>query len=603
EDREELRDTAPLPLHPLSEGLVEAYDRYVELGLNPEDDPNTQGRFAFLAARTLFDHRHYDEARERFLAIVENPVYRAQREGVIAASFYIETFQVNGDFTGMQGALAMVSGLDWGEDIDQDFLEGFREDAVRMQVGAMFLSAEELYQAEQYEEAALEYVRLVNENPDSEFAAAALNNAAVAYEEIRRFEPAMRLYQRLVEDYPDAEFVDRALYRVAANSERFFDFERAVNTYLIIADRENEDNPDRPRLSLFAAANLLKNSGRSEESAQTYEEYVRRYSSEPDAPVALYNAGLMYQRAGDTREMERVWNQMRREYGNDAPTDEVPIDAMVIDSLRQTADYYDELGDSREAQDYYGQVLDEFARRQPGDVDSMYSAGKAQFWMAERAYEEWDSTDLQGSVAQQRRNVTTLIEGIPDVREQFLIVTDIGSAEWTVAALFMQGRIYQSFADKLYAAPIPEEIANDDDLAMGYQIELEDVALRFEDEAIASWEVSIGLVRDMGIVNDWTIRLVRELNRYRGSEYPLYKEEPELVQELVISPTMFAVPEGLQAPEMDGSSGGSDDGWDDVPDDGGSNGGGWDDLPADDGAGDSGDDWGDDGSDDWGDAI
>jgi len=563
-DREEVHEGGPLPLHPLTETLIGAYDAYVELGLNPEDDPTTQGRFAFLAGKTYFDHNQMEDARARFQAMLDNPVYRAQEEALLAASLLIESYRMEGDFENMAMWATRISELDFGgEDIDREFLEQFIEDANTMRVGAAFLQAEQLFQGEEYEAAALEYVRLVNQNPESEFAAAALNNAAVAWEREQRYEPAMQLYQRVVSDYPDCDFVADALYRVAVNSRRFFDFERATNTYIILSQRDDVEE-ERARSALFAAAELQQFSGRFVDSAQTYEQFNDTFPEDENAPIALYRAGLMYERDERYTEMERVWRLMRRDFGRMRATEDIPIDAMYVDTLRRTADYYAEVAfDEREASRMYNDVLDEFFRRNTGDVESTYSAGKARFWLAENAFAEWAEVQIQGSVARQRNIVGEQIQGIPPLVEGYTQIIELNSAEWTLAAYYMVGRVYQAFADKLYAVPIPDEIADDEDLAFAYQLELEDVASRFEDEAVANWRVAMEVGSQSGLVNEWTISTIRELNRYLGSEFPLFKEEPDFVQHNVISPMPMMTLTGsatMEAPlNEDLDSGGTDD--------------------------------------------
>ena len=546
-ERDDVRMDGPYPLHELTELLIVAYDGYVELGLNAEDDPTTQGRFAYLAAKTYFDHYQMDEARARFEAILNNPLYRAQDEGILAASLMIESYRMEEDFTSMEQWANAIAAMDFGgEGMDTSLLETFIEEAETMRVGAAFLNAEALFQAEDYEAAALEYVRLVNQNAESEFAAAALNNAGVAYERIERYESAMQLYQRVVSEYPAAEFVPEALYRVAVNSRRFFDFERATNTYLILASRDDVAE-ERQRSSLFNAAELQQYSGRYGNAAATFEDFQDTFPDDENSAVALYRAGLMYESDSRYGDMERVWQQMRRDYGSMYVSEEINIDAMVIDTLRRTADYYaEEAGDSRTARGLYSDVLDEFFRRNVTDVDSSFAAGKARFYLAQEEFAVWEAVQITGGVTRQQRIVGEQIAGIPPLVTEFNAVTELGSAEWTMAAYFMLGRIYQAFADKLYTVPIPEEIADDPDLSDVYQMELEDVASQFEDEAVSNWQVAMEVARQTGIVNEWTIRIISELNRYLGSEFPLFKEEIEFMQLDVISPLPLSAPEGVE---------------------------------------------------------
>jgi len=248
--------------------------------------------------------------------------------------------------------------------------------------------------------------------------------------------------------------------------------------------------------------------------------------------------------------MRRVWDDLRSQYGDVRSTDEVPIDAMVLDSLRRTADSFADRGDERQAERYYDEVLDEFRWRDPSDIDSLFAAGKARFQLAERAFEEWEAIPIEGNLQRQRRTVQQLVEGIPEVVAGYNDVIDIGSAEWTMAAYFMVGRVYQAFADKVYAVPPPE--FDDPTMEEAYLLELEDFASRFEDEAVENWRVAMAVASQTGIVNEWTIAIIRELNRYLGEEFPLYKEERDFVQHEIISPlSMSASDIPIDAAEID----------------------------------------------------
>ena len=560
EDRDAPRVTPdPEPVPDLTLDLIQAYDTYVELGLNTEEDPTTQGRFAFLAARTFYHHLDFEPARERFVAVMDNPAYRCQDEALYSASFNIDTYRLLGDFENMELWSNYVDELDFGacgEDIDRDFVLALREEAHAMRLYGNFQSAMDLFDAEDYEAAAQEFARLVNQNPTSEHAADALYNGAVAYERVQRYEPAMRMYQRIYDEYPECPFIDDALERVAINSRRFFDFERAANTYLILADHVQrrcsegdcaEEDEETILDSVFSAAELEGYMGRFGDSAVSYMDFSNRFPDDQHAPLALYRAGLMYERDESYSSMIDAWAQLRRRYGNSLPTEEIPLDAMIVDTLSRTAMYYrDMMFDPSTARDYFADVLTEVNRRGADDVDSMYAAGQARFEIVQVDFEDWNAIQIEGGQVRQRRIFMEQMEQIPVLAQDYVSVIDVGSAEWAMAGYYMVGRIYQAFADKMYAVPIPEECLADPVCEEAYIIELEDIAYRFEDEAVANWRVAMTVARELGIVNEWTIQTLRELNRYLGAEFPLFKEEQEFIQTDNYAPLPLLLPEPVE---------------------------------------------------------
>ncbi|MBN1946290.1 MAG: tetratricopeptide repeat protein [Bradymonadales bacterium] len=555
QERQDVREVrAPEAIPALSILLVEAYDRYQQMGLHNADDPTTQGRFAFLAAKLYFDYSHLEEARARFITIIENPAYACQDDSIYAAAFLIETFRLEDDYQSQEIWSQRLAAIDrdmCGEELDTRLLTEFQAEAEVYRLGAIFASAEDLFQAERYEEAAMEYVRLVNQNPRSDLAPAALNNAAVGYEYLRRHEAAMGLYQRIVSEYPGSEHVNHALWRLAENSRKFFDFDRAINTYLVLADREEDQ--DRVQSALFQAARLQEMRNQFSRAAATYEGFATRFPEADRAPLAFYQAGLMHEREGRFTDMERVWGNLRRTYASWPSTAQIPMDALVLDSLRRTADYYaQQLQDRQRARQLYQMLVEEFERRRPTDIDSLFAAGKARFSLVQEAFEVWNSVAFEGDVARQRRIFQEQIAGIRPLVNSYNTVISIGSAEWTMAAYFMIGRVYQAIADKLYAAPVPAEIAEDEVMAEAYQMELEEFASQFEDEAVENWRVAMVVGQELAIVNEWTIATIRELNRYLGSEFPLYKEEPVFFQTRIFSPPPLVGMDGrfLTAPRV-----------------------------------------------------
>jgi hypothetical protein len=75
-----------------------------------------------------------------------------------------------------------------------------------------------------------------------------------------------------------------------------------------------------------------------------------------------------------------------------------------------------------------------------------------------------------------------------------------------------------------------------------YRTMIEDEGLKFENAAIRDYETAIKQARRDKLVNEWTLKLRTTLNRFKPSEYPLFKEEKRSYSEGVD----FNVP--LQAP-------------------------------------------------------
>jgi cellulose synthase operon protein C len=531
------------PIPPMVVSYVTAMDRYVVLGLENDSDPGLDIKFAFQAGKLFYDFKDYDTARERFAWIVDK--HPDNELAYLAGSLILETYRQEQDYQ----KLAM-----WAERLSEvikgDQADAIKEEVRQFQLGAMFKSAEQLFAAKEYEDAAEEYLRLVNDAPDHQYAPKALNNAAVAYENIGKFESAMNLYERVYDDYSSDPLAGYALYRVAVNSERFFDFDNAVRTYRAFYDKYEGQNPpeleqmgfdisERRRNALRSAAVLTENLQRYEDAGRMYDQYIRAYPGAEDAEGAQWRAIQSWKKAGDADQMMRAIDTYRREYGTPEQT------SRVLEAMMMVADHYADQGNRRQATRWYKDIIAEYEQRQPDPQSGAnFYAAKASFSLAEYDFQDWRQIEIKGSVKQQGRLLNKKSEGQREITKTFQEVWEYGSLEWTLASSFRIGSLFQSFAEALYNVPIPfEEGSEEWDI---YRMKLDDMVLPLEDEAIDYYEQTIAKAREEKVVNEWTKKTLEELNKFMPQEYPLYKEERRQITESAVTGNSFMSAEDYQ---------------------------------------------------------
>ena len=537
------------PIPELSLAWAAAIDRYLDLDLNAEDDPATRGRFAFQAGKLFYDYKHYADARDRFVAILEE--CRPQQETGFAAGFLLETYRATGDTEGFLEVSELMQ-TRYDRCISDDLRDLIASDVNRIGMGMMAQRAEELFAEGRYEEAAQEYVRLANEYAENaDTAPLGLFNAGLIYEQqLKKFELAMRQFDRIITEYGGSEYVDDALVRIAVNSKRFFDFDRAISTYLVLDEMGWEDPEGVFAPPIVDAAELLRASGRFEEAAVAYLEYVDDFPNDARAPALLYQTGVMYDEIEDHRSMRDTFARFRSDYG-DGYSELIDIDAAVIDTLSRSIDAYVQAGDARAAERERNNLLSEFAVRLPSDDRSKYAAARVIYDRVYGDYEQWDEIELGETVQQQQRGLASRIEGIEPLLIDFnTVIDDYGSADWTVCALYMQGRIFQRMADLLYGLPVPDFRGNID-AEDEYILMIEDIATQYEDQAIAQWEIGYPIMQQLGVTNQCTIDMTAQLNRYRGADYPVFRDAIEVEQFELFTPQRFGtVPEAPEVEEV-----------------------------------------------------
>ena len=523
----------PEEIPDLVKQYITAMDRYVVLQLEYEKQQALDAKFAFNAAKLFYDFQHYDRARERFEWIVDN--YPEREEAYLAGSLILETYRQEKNYDMLAKWATRLEGVLKGEQA-----EAVREEVREFKLGAMFKTAEQLFSNEKYEKAAAEYVKLVNQAPDHENAPRALNNAAVAYENIKKYESAMELYQRVYREYPDSPLAGYALYRVGVNSERYFDFDNAIQTYRLFYDKfEGESPPELEKMgfevsekrasALLNTAVLAENLQRYEESARRYEQYVSEYPDREDAHLAQWQAAESWKKAERPERMIAAIQKYRNNYG--APKDRTE---RVLEGMMRIAEYRQKEGDTDEAVEMYNSILEEFQKRgSPTGTDAAYYAAEAQFRLAEREYAEWSDITIDGSLDEQKSKLQKKVQGQKDVAAVYRKVFNYKNLEWTLAAGFRLGSLFQGFAESLYQVPIPFEPGTE--RYNIYRTQLEDIAIPLEDKAVERYAQTIERAREAKVVNKWTKRALEELNKYRPEEYPLYKEARQARQRSIVT--------------------------------------------------------------------
>jgi hypothetical protein len=99
----------------------------------------------------------------------------------------------------------------------------------------------------------------------------------------------------------------------------------------------------------------------------------------------------------------------------------------------------------------------------------------------------------------------------------------MGVAEWTTAALYQIGHMYESFARSLRDSPPPPEVKTDDQKA-DYQAQIEEFAVPMEERSLDAYENGWRKANELGIYNQWTAKMRDALGRLNSELYPPFKE-------------------------------------------------------------------------------
>ncbi|OIP43505.1 MAG: hypothetical protein AUK47_02470 [Deltaproteobacteria bacterium CG2_30_63_29] len=518
------------PIPQETQRVLDARDKYAEYHLDsrrPETEEPLEDDYEYLNALTYYHYGDYEQARTRFGRIIDQ--HPETDFAVVSAGFVINTYQEEGDLDKVAEISDSLREKKLGTGEGTSDLDTKLQD---IKYSALFEKARQLFDAEQYAEAAYEYERIADENPTFDDIHLALYNAGVAYERIQRYESAMRLYKRVYTEYNDKPEAADALYRVGVNGERFFDFETAVDSYLELHDSKRQtflDHPERVT-ALRKAAIILKYTESFERAAQLMERYHDEHNEQTDAPELLFEACLMYEEMGNYSKMDKTFEKFRKKYAGDPE-----FRVFTLTSYVKQGDYFNKKNDLKKAKPFYEKVVTVYQDSPSvGGTKANYLAAKAQYLLADMEFKSWSKIKLNGTLKQFKQNVASKKEGSAVVAQKFNQVLTYKNAEWTMAALYSIGGMFHNFASSMEQAECPPSF--DADTCDGFLESLLEGAFELKDKARENYEAVVQFGRDNSIVNEWTRKSLNGLNDIAPKEYPMFEGERTALTQTTTSP-------------------------------------------------------------------
>ncbi len=510
-------------------GLQRALDVYVRLF--PTGDKTAT--LAYKAAEIPFRFLRFEDARPRLQVVTEryckNDVAVEAFTAIIASYALEDKPSEAGRWGGKMAQAKCGSGARASEAVQKG-----RE----IETSAAFAAAKQLFDGQRFEEAAAMYVRLVDANPKHKDAPAALNNAAVSYENVQRFESATRLYERVWRDYPESEYADYALFRAAVNYQRFFEFDQAVTNYLILVDNPKYKKSKHRTDALYNAAQILEGDQNYARAAELFKKYAGLIKKDDEAAEAFFRAGKAYEKSKDLDSMTSTFLDFQHRYGdrpNQAPR--------VVEAMFKMGRAYEQQGQGRIAQRLYEQAVTEFAARrlQPASEAAEFAAHAA-FLLAESRFEEFQKMKIAGEVTRLGPKAEQMAGRARDLSRLYQLIWAYRRVNWTLAAMAREGSIYEAFA-RAYAegfrmAPMPADLKKlmrgiqpeEREFLLGeYQTKVDEAlgsaVTPLEQQATKLYEACLARAAEFGVSNEWTALARSRLNAYQPEKYPLLKEE------------------------------------------------------------------------------
>jgi tetratricopeptide (TPR) repeat protein len=470
----------------------------------------------YKSAEIYYRYLHWDEARPRLEQIVAK--YCKDDMGANAGNAILVSYTIEKNLDKIEEWANRLKNANCGSTA---VAQKNAEDLKKLGLGVRFQKADKLFADKQYEAAAAMYVKIVDEDPKGEDADKALNNAAVAYENVKRFAAATKLYERIVNDYPNSKFLDDALFRTAVSYQKAFEFDKAVGSYLQLATGTKFTASTHRTDAIYNSAVILENNQDYARSADLFQKYsLDKSVKREDQGEAYFRSALIYEKMKDWDKAIKTFSSYIKTYGNDPKGSTRNLEAYF-----RTAQAYEQKRDHRQAEELYKKIVNAGSSVTPASDQAEYPAHAA-FILTEEKLPQVEKAQIKGGGKALAASIQSFKTKVQDLLADYNKVITFRRASWTLAAYFRTGYIYETFSKALLAAPCPPEVKKLGAEACDiYRDQIEQTVAGVDEEAVKRYGVTLQKAGELGVSNSWT-RLARtRANAYKPDLFPMVKDE------------------------------------------------------------------------------
>lgn len=493
----------PIKLSTYEQFLIESADEYEKNNPKGTKSPTIW----YLKAEVFFRNNNFDEARKYYQKIIAN--FPKERIAIDSIKNIIASYNFEENYTAVQ---------EWSTRLLKSGAISKSKDELKeirgLLTGSIFKTAKLLENENKFMDAAEEYIRLAKQYPNSNYASAALYNAAFIYENNNRPLEAIEVYTSLMIKYPNTKFGANAYYRIAVNYEYQLEFDKALETYLKIVSKFNKGQTVND--SYYNIARLYRANNDFAKAATNLIAYYKIETNIKEKNLALLQAAKLYERMNENNKAIDIYNQYIKNNSKD-------LDA-VLESLVLIGRLYVEIKDFSKANYHFNKAIKYFKDSgSPTNTMAKHFVAEANFRSLEIKVSEYEKIKIGTNSAKMEKIYSEKDTIYNELMKNFIDIVVLGSAEWSVASLYMLGYLSQNFANFLYEAPIPKEI-NSEDLIQEYQTQLQMKAMPYEDTAIENYEKCIKEAARLKIINEWSKKARYSLSTLKADEYKVEKE-------------------------------------------------------------------------------
>jgi tetratricopeptide (TPR) repeat protein len=284
-----------------------------------------------------------------------------------------------------------------------------------------------------------------------------------------------------------------------------------------LGDREHPNYVkfEHEKDAAYNAVILREATGEHERAVADGTKYLSAYGTTPEADEVVFQMGRAHQNAGRPKDAAELYKR----YLTRAKNLDHRAQGLVLLAQAQL-----KISDDRAAENSLDEAVN-LGRRRARELgaEGKYAAAHARYMQGERVVSKFEQIQIQGDVKQLKARLKQKTDLLKDAAKVFLDCVSMGVAEWTTAALYQIGHVYEAFAKSLRDSPPPPEVKTEDQKSE-YQAQIEEFAVPMEERSLDAYENGWKKAADLGIYNTWTAKMRDALGRLNSELYPPFKE-------------------------------------------------------------------------------
>ncbi len=478
----------------------QAIDLYVQLFPNDPDLPE----ILFRQGRLYYDRDIFDPAVRLFGQLLER--YPSSQYAEPAGELILDSFNRAQDYSNIERwARRLKSAPSFQSADKQRKLDG-------LILQSMFKVGEQLAQQGKHAEAADAYFRAAEEFPHDDRSRKAYYNAGLERQRAGDLSGAAQAYDRLIERYPGSTEGALGAWAAAQMYESIAQFRDAAGYYEKYGDKF--PHGEKAEDALYNAVLLRMTAGDSEAAVQDGQRFLDHFPHSSQADDVYFFIGRAHEAAHAWDDAARTYREyIRRSRNLDRKVEAETRLGQVLLSA----------GNARGADRAFTEAV-RLAKHGASHLhDGLYYAAQARYLQGDQVIHAYDAIHIDGDPSGLQQRLQKKSELLQRAALIYADVVQFHVSEWVTAALFQIGRSFETFAEAMRQAPMPNGLNDQEQQA--YRDQLNMFIVPMEERALDAYQGGYQKALELHIFNHWTEKLREGLTRLNDVQYPPLREE------------------------------------------------------------------------------